>query len=204
MRVVAFNGSPRVNGNTAFLLKTALDELREAGWECDYVQVGGASVHGCRACYACFKNANGRCVFNDDPVNEWIEKASKADAILMGSPTYFANVSMEMKALIDRLGLASYSVDKKLLAGKVGAAVVCHRRGGAIQVFDSINHFFLALGMIVPGSSYWNFGVGRLPGEVSEDKEAVENIRHIAKSIDWLGRIIKASPTPFPVPPTFS
>ncbi len=202
MKVVAFNGSPRQNGNTAFMLKTVLGVLSGESWETELVQVGGVPVRGCKACYRCFKNANARCVITSDPVNEWIARAGKADAILLGSPSYFGTIASEIKAFIDRLGLASYSVNKELLRGKIGAAVVVHRRGGAINVFDNLNHFFLCLGMIVPGSSYWNFGVGRLPEEVKEDQEAMANMRHLGQAIHWLGERVKSAPTPYPLPPT--
>lgn len=204
MKVVAFNGSPRKNGNTALLLNRVLEVLSQAGWETEYIQVGGVSVRGCRACYQCFKKADARCVMNDDPVNEWISKAAQADAILLGSPSYFGTITSEIKAFMDRLGLASYSVRKELLRGKIGAAVVTHRRGGAINVFDQLNHFFLCLGMIVPGSSYWNFGVGRMPGDVAEDQEALANMQHLGQAIAWLGELVKKAPTPYPLPPTVS
>ncbi|MBO4715515.1 MAG: flavodoxin family protein [Verrucomicrobia bacterium] len=204
MKVVAFNGSPRKNGNTEFLLNTVLGVLAQNDWETEYIQVGGVPVRGCMACYKCFKNANARCVINVDPVNQWIAKAEQADAILLGSPSYFTNVSSELKAFMDRLGLAAYSVEKSLLKGKIGAGVVTHRRGGATCVFDQLNHFFLCLGMIVPGSSYFNFGVGRLPGDVREDQEAIANMKHLGEAINWLGRLIQTAPTAYPLPPTIS
>lgn len=204
MKVVAFNGSPRKNGNTAILLNTVLDTLRQSQWETEFIQVGGTPLHSCKACYKCFKNANARCIINTDSANEWIAKAGEADAILLGSPSYFGTVTSDLKAFIDRLGLASYSVEKKLLSGKIGAAVVTHRRGGGIQVFNTLNDFFLCLGMIVPGSSYWNFGAARLPGEVTGDQEALANMHHLAQAIHWLGQRIQSAPTPYPLPPTVS
>ena len=116
----------------------------------------------------------------------------------MGSPTYFADVSAEMKAFIDRAGFVGMA-NGCLLAGKVGAAVVAVRRGGATHVFDTINHLFFISQMVVPGSTYWNMGYGLEPGKVSEDAEGLRNMHHLGEAIDWLGKALAASSTPYPV-----
>ncbi len=187
MKAVAFNGSPRKNGNTHMMLETVLGELKSAGWETELVQVGGRLLRGCLACGSCFKNKNQRCVTEDDPINEWIAKMIQADAIILGSPTYYANLSSEIKALIDRAGFVCMA-NGNLLAGKIGAAVAVARRGGAIHVFDSLNHLFSISRMIVPGSTYWNMGYGLEPGDVAKDDEGLNNMRHLGKTIAWLGK----------------
>ncbi|MDR2850265.1 MAG: flavodoxin family protein [Verrucomicrobiota bacterium] len=185
MKVIAFNGSPRKDGNTAILLRKVLSPIARAGIDTELVQVGGQPVRGCCACGRCGELKNRRCVIETDPVNEWIGKMLEADAIIMGSPTYFSGMTAELKALSDRSGFVSV-VNGRLFARKIGAAVAVHRRGGAVNVVDSINHMFLMSRMIVPGSTYWNFGVGRLPGEVERDTEAIDNMHDLGETIAWL------------------
>ena len=185
MKAVAFCGSARKNGNTALLLKTVLETLEEGGVTTELVELAGNEIPGCKACFGCFKNKDQRCVFKKDVVNSCIEKMLEADVILLGSPTYFADVSSEMKALIDRAGMVSRANDN-MLKRKLGAAVVAVRRAGAIHVFDSINHFFLIGEMIIVGSSYWNIGLGREKGEVAGDEEGLQTMVTLGKNINWL------------------
>jgi len=185
LKVVAFNGSPRSRGNTSILLRRALDRLAQDGIETELVQVGGNLVKGCTGCGACGKMRNQQCAFEGDPINEWIAKMVEADGILLGSPTYFSNVTTEMKALIDRAGYVS-KANGDMLRRKVGAAVVAVRRAGAIHVFNSINHFFLIGQMVVPGSSYWNVGVGRAAGEVEEDAEGLRTMETLGENMSWV------------------
>ncbi len=185
MKAVAFCGSARKNGNTALLLKTVLETLEEGGVATELVELAGNEIPGCKACFGCFKNKDQRCVFKKDVVNSCIEKMVSADVILLGSPTYFADVSSEMKALIDRAGMVSRA-NGNMLKRKLGAAVVAARRAGAIHVFDSINHFFLIGEMIIVGSSYWNIGLGREKGEVAGDEEGLQTMVTLGKNINWL------------------
>jgi len=185
MKAVAFCGSARKNGNTAILLKTVLESLEEGGVATELVELAGNEIPGCKACFGCFKNKDKRCVFKKDVVNSCIEKMVEADVILLGSPTYFADVSSEMKALIDRAGMVSRA-NGNMLKRKLGAAVVAVRRAGAIHVFDSINHFFLIGEMIIVGSSYWNIGIGREKGEVAGDEEGLQTMATLGKNINWL------------------
>ena len=141
MKVVAFNGSPRKEGNTAALIKHVLTELEKEGIETETVQVGGKSIHGCTACTKCYESKDKKCVIDKDIVNECIEKMLEADGIILASPTYFADLTPELKALIDRAGFVS-KANGELFRRKVGAAVVAVRRAGSVHVFDSINHFF--------------------------------------------------------------
>jgi multimeric flavodoxin WrbA len=185
MKVVGISTSPRKDGNTALLIKTVFTELEKHGIETELIQLAGQPVRGCQACNACRKNRDRRCVIGDDPVNACIEKLAAADGIILGSPTYFADVNAEMKALIDRVGYVSRANDN-LLKHKVAAAVTAVRRGGGIHTFDTINHFFLINGMIVVGATYWNMVYGREIGEVQKDDEGMANMRAIGENMAWL------------------
>jgi multimeric flavodoxin WrbA len=185
MKVIAFNGSARKNGNTAILIKEVFSELDAEGIETEMIQLAGKKIRGCIACGKCFDNQNRRCAIDNDFANECIEKMLEADGIILGSPTYFADVTTETKALIDRAGFVSRA-NSFMFKRKIGAAVVAVRRAGAIHVFDSINHFFLISQMIVPGSSYWNIGIGRAIGEVEQDEEGLETMRTLGRNMAWL------------------
>jgi multimeric flavodoxin WrbA len=189
MKAIAINGSPRKGGNTELLLKQALAPLQAAGWETELLQVGAVPIRGCRACYHCFETKDSRCGQKDDFFNQCFEKMVAADAILLGSPTYFTDVSAEMKALLDRAGLVAIA-NGGLLRGKIGAAVVAVRRGGGTHAFDTMNHMFLMSGVIVPGSTYWNLGFGLEKGDVARDEEAARNMKDLGETIAWLGEAI--------------
>jgi len=191
MHVVAFNGSARADGNTAILLRTVLTELEHEGITTDLMQLAGAPIRGCTACYQCFKHRNRRCAITHDCVNMCIENMLDADGILLGSPTYFADLTTEMKALIDRAGMTAKANDN-MLRRKVGAAVVSVRRAGALHVFDSINHFFTIGEMIIVGSSYWNVGIGREPGDVARDDEGMATMRDLGRNMAWLLKKLNA------------
>lgn len=190
MHVVAFNGSPRRDGNTVRLIERVFTGLRGAGITTELVQVGGVLVHGCMACFRCRAQKDGTCC-QDDPMNAWIDAMRRADGVILGSPTYFADVTSEMKALIDRAGFVSRANDG-FLRRKVGAAVVAVRRAGAIHVFDTLNHFFLINEMIVPGSSYWNLGIGREKGEVERDEEGMRTMTALGENMAWLLNRVRA------------
>jgi multimeric flavodoxin WrbA len=185
LKVVAFNGSARKDGNTAVLLTRVLEVLKAEGAEVELVQLAGEPIRGCTACRACFESKNERCVIADDNVNLYIQKMREADAILLGSPTYFGMMSPELKALIDRAGFVARA-NPEMLKRKVGAAVAVARRTGALVTFDAINHFFLINQMIVPGSSYWNIGVGNKKGDVEKDEEALRTMEDLGRNIAWL------------------
>jgi len=185
MYVVAFNGSARKDGNTALLLRHVFAELENEGIRTELVQLSGKRIRGCTACYQCFKNLDRRCAVKGDAVNGCIEKMLAADGILLGSPTYFADVSAEMKALIERAGMVGRA-NGDMYRRKAGASVVAVRRGGAIHAFDTMNHFFLIGQMIIPGASYWNIGVGREIGDVEGDEEGVKTMRALGRNMAWL------------------
>ncbi len=185
MKVVAFNGSARRDGNTAVLLKHVFTELKKSGIETELVQLARKDIRGCIVCNKCFANQDKQCSVKNDSVNECIQKMVEADGIILASPTYFSDVSTEMKALIDRAGMVA-KANGDMLARKVGAAVVTARRGGAIHAFDTLNHFFFISQMIVPGSDYWNVGVGMEPGDVEKDREGLATMKILGENMAWL------------------
>jgi len=185
MKVVAFNGSPRKNGNTALMIGEVFKVLEKEGIECELVQIGGKLIRGCQACGKCREFQNTKCIFDDDIVNECIAKMVEADGIIIGSPTYFAALNAETKALIDRAGYVTRG-NGILLKKKVGAAVTAVRRAGALNVFQAINNFFLISEMMIPGSSYWNLGVGREIGEVHDDEEGMKTMETLGTNMAWL------------------
>jgi multimeric flavodoxin WrbA len=185
MKVTAFNGSARQNGNTSILIGHVFEALQKQGIETELVHVGGNKIRGCIACYQCFASKDQRCAVTDDIANSCIEKMLASDGIIIGSPTYFAALTPEAKALIDRCGMVARA-NGDMLRRKAGAAVVAVRRGGAINVFDTINHFFTIGQMIIPGSSYWNVGIGRNVGDVEGDEEGVKTMQVLGENMAWL------------------
>jgi multimeric flavodoxin WrbA len=187
MKALAINGSPRRGGNTAVMLGRALAGLTKEGFDTELFELGGKPLRGCTSCRSCWKNKDRRCALPEDGLNDIVAKMAEADAILIGSPTYFADVTSETKALIDRAGYVARA-NGDLFARKIGAAVVVMRRAGAIHAFDTINHFFLIQQMLVPGSSYWNLGVARDLGEAEKDEEGLRTMDILAGNIAWAGK----------------
>ncbi|MCK4838583.1 MAG: flavodoxin family protein [Desulfobulbaceae bacterium] len=190
MKVVAFNGSARKKGNTTHLLNIVLDEIKAQGGETELVELAGINLSGCKACYQCFESKNDRCAVDDDLINDAIDKMIAADAIILGSPTYFADVSANMKAFMERTGMVSRA-NGDIFKRKVGASVVAVRRAGASHVFSSLNNFFLIGQMILAASSYWNIGIGREPGEVMDDAEGVKTMKDLGANMAWLIKKVK-------------
>lgn len=185
MKVLAINGSPRKDGNTEMMIRKVFEPLEQAGIETELIQVGGKMIRGCTACCNCAETQSGMCVIKNDPINEIIQKIRDADGLILGSPTYFTDVTAEMKAVIDRVGFVSYT-NGSLFKHKVGAAVVAVRRGGATHAFDTMNHLFQISGMFVVGSTYWNMAYGLNPGDVSGDEEGMTNMTDIGESMTLL------------------
>lgn len=190
MKAIAFNGSPRRGGNTEILLSKVLEPIQSAGIETELINIGSKPLRGCIACYKCRENLDMKCVLKDDELNDYLAKMVEADAIIFGSPSYFSGMTSGLKALIDRAGFVAHANDRAF-ARKIGAAVAVHRRGGAVNVVDSINHMFLMSRMIVPGSTYWNFGVGLQKGDVDQDEEAMLNMQDLGETIAWLIKSLK-------------
>jgi multimeric flavodoxin WrbA len=185
MKVVGINGSAQKDGNTAVLINHVLRELENEGIETELIQLSGKQIRGCIVCLKCFQNRDQRCSVTNDALNECLEKMLAADGMILGSPVYFSNVSTEMKALIDRAGFVA-KANGDMFQRKVGAAVVAVRRAGSIPTFDAINHFFLISQMIVPGSTYWNMGIGLQKGDVEKDEEGIGIMKTLGQNMAWL------------------
>ena len=188
MKALAINGSPREEGNTFNMLNTVLDVLKNGGVETELYQAGGQLVKGCMACSGCSKN-KGVCVTNDW-VNELYVKMKEADAIIIGSPTYFADLTPEIKAIIDRTGFMSRR-DSFAFSRKIGAGVAAVRRAGGIPTLESIQNFFLINDMIVPGSTYWNMSLALHVGDYQNDQEGLGTMNRLGENILWLMEKIK-------------
>jgi multimeric flavodoxin WrbA len=184
MNVIAFNGSPHSEGNTYRLIRHTLDEVGKAGIETEIVQIGGKNVHPCTACGKCFENQDSKCVLVKDMVNECIGKMVGADAIIIATPTYFAGVSPEIKAFMDRAFFVA-KANGDLFRHKLGAGIAAERRSGAVCAVDTINHYFGISGMFTAGSRYWNNAKGMQPGDVESDEEGIDTMRQLGENIAW-------------------
>ena len=183
MKVLMLNGSPRVNGNTAVALREMEAVFAREGIETETVQVGQRDIRGCIACGKC--GQLGKCVF-DDIVNELAPKFQAADGLVVASPVYYASANPTLVALLDRL-FYSTGFDKTM---KVGASVVCARRGGCSATFDELNKFFTISGMPIATSQYWNSIHGRAKGEADQDGEGKQTMRTLARNMSFLMKSI--------------
>ena len=183
MKVLIINGSPRVNGNTTIALNEMVKIFEKEGVETEVVQIGNKDVRGCIACGTCFKK--GQCVF-DDVVNELAPKFEAADGLVIASPVYYASANATLIACLDRLFYSTH-FDKSM---KVGASVVCARRGGLSATFDELNKYFTICGMPVASSQYWNSIHGREPGQAEQDAEGLQTMRTLARNMTFLMRSI--------------
>ncbi len=189
MKVVAFNGSPKNDGNTYRALRMVTDELEKQDICVEIVQVGKQVIRGCVACNWCARNKQDRCVFDDDPVNEWIPKIREADGILLGSPVYFSGINGTLKAFLDRAGYV-LSQHPGGLRYKVGAGVVAVRRSGGVAALDQLKHYIDYFEMISPASNYWSAIHGMTPGEVEYDAEGGQIMQVLGRNMAWLMKVI--------------
>ena len=185
MKVIALNASARKDGNTAILLNTVLDELKNEGIKTDMIQLAGKTLRGCTACNKCMKTLDKRCAVKKDILNDIIDQMLSADGILLGSPTYFSDVTANMRAFIERSGRVSRANDY-MLKRKVGAGVVAVRRAGAIPAFTGMFLYLHYMQMVIPGSSYWNVGIGRDIGDVLKDEEGLQTMKTLGQNMAWL------------------
>lgn len=188
MNAVLINGSPRQHGNTYNMLQTLESTFNSKNIDTEIIQIGGKAIKGCNACRKCGENKDLKCVINDN-LTIAIEKLLSADIIILGSPTYFADITPELKALIDRSGVVARS-NNHTLSRKIGAGVITGRRSGSIHAFNSINNFFLINGMIVPGSTYWNISRSAAIGDYEKDEEGVATTKKLGENIIWLSERI--------------
>lgn len=192
MKVLLINGSPHSRGNTADALAYLAQALETNGLETETLWIGTKAVQGCIGCYKCTEL--GRCVFTDELYERTRAAIAGADAIVIGSPTYYAGPAGSLCALLDRV---FYSCGP-LLRGKPAAAVAVARRGGASTTYDRLNKYFEIMGMPMPNSQYWNMVYGRQPGDSMHDAEGLQTLRNLAANMAWLLNAIANSPTPFP------
>lgn len=190
MKVVAFNGSPKKNGNTWHALKMVTDELEKEGISTDIIHVGNQAVRGCLACGQCFKKKNEQCIQTEDPVNEWIQLMKEADGIILGSPVHFSAIAGTMKSFLDRAFYVT-GVNNSMLRHKVGASVVAVRRSGGLPAFNQLNNFLCYTEMLLPTSNYWNVIHGAAPGEVVKDEEGNQIMRTLGKNMAWLMKLVE-------------
>lgn len=191
MKVVAFNGSPKKEGNTYQAINIVASELEKEGIEVEIVHVGNKVIRGCLACNACAKNKDGKCIVENDEVNLWIQKMNEADGIILGSPVHYSGIAGTMKSFLDR---AFYVASGKgMLRHKVGASVVAVRRSGGTTTFNQLNNFINYAEMLMPSTNYWNVIHGTTPGEVLQDEEGVQIMRVLGKNMAWLMKSIEKS-----------
>jgi multimeric flavodoxin WrbA len=192
MKILMFNGSPRPDGNTKILLDEVAKELQGNKIEVEHFQIGGKLLHGCTGCRKCIENKDEKCIIDNDEINIWLQKIKEADGFILGSPVYFGDITPELKAFIDRIGYVTRA-NGHMLKRKIGAAVIAVRRAGGLTAFDTVNRFFLINQMIVPGSSYWNIGIGGAKGDVLNDAEGLQTMQTLGKNIVWLLKKLKCS-----------
>ncbi len=198
MHAVAICGSPRKKGNTELLLRLCLDTLAAHGIPGELIRLGGKTIKGCTACGWCRKEQNGTCVQKDDDFHPVLAAMREADILVVGSPVYFGSAAPELMALLDRAGYVARG-SGQFFSRKLGGAVVVARRAGQNFTFAQLVYWFLINDMIVPGSTYWNIGVGGPAGAVSEDQEALATVKRFAENLAWLA---KRTTTPSVSPPS--
>lgn len=184
-KVLAINGSPRINGNTTALINVVFQELNRCNIETEMIQIGYRDLSGCKACYSCRELKDNACIYYHDEFNEVFTKCIEADGIILASPVYVGGMTSQLKAFIDRACLVSRANDHPLKR-KVGAAIVAVRRNGALQTFHAINTFFTISQIMIVSSSYWNQGIGRNPGEVMDDLEGIQTMKTLGENMAWL------------------
>ncbi|ABR35480.1 flavodoxin family protein [Clostridium beijerinckii] len=185
MKVVAFNGSPKKNGNTYEAIKAVAEELKKENIDVEIVHVGNKVIRGCMACGGCARNMNEKCVMQNDEVNDWIQKMKDADGIILGSPVHYSAIAGTMKSFLDRAFYVT-SVNNGMLRHKVGASVVAVRRSGGVPTFTQLNNYLNYSEMLMPTSNYWNVVHGTAPGEAVQDEEGMQIMRVLGKNMAWL------------------
>ena len=185
MKVIAINGSPKKEGNTAHALRIVGGRLVKQGSEFEILQVVDKTIRGCIACANCAKNKDEKCSTSGDIVNEAIQIMKNSDGILIGSPVYFSGIAGTMKSFLDRAFYVSGS-NGGLFRHKVGAAVTAVRRSGGSSTFDSLNHYLTYSEMILATGNYWNISHGRTPGEMLQDAEGVQTLEVLGDKMAWL------------------
>ena len=190
MQVLAFNGSPKAEGNTFHALKMVAHELENEGIATQIIHVGDKAIRGCVACNQCRANRNEQCVLPGDEVNEWLQKMKRADGILLGSPVHYAGVGATMKCFLDRAFYVS-GANGGMLRHKVGAGLVAVRRSGGLPAFQQLNNYLCYAEMLLPTANYWNVIHGAAPGEVAQDVEGLQIMRLLGKNMAYLLKLVE-------------
>lgn len=193
MKVFAVNGSPKKEGNTAYALQKTGEKIQEQGIDFEVSNIGTDKIRGCISCFHCVQNKTGKCVFDDDMVNNSIEKMRAADAIILASPTYYAGINGSMKSFLDRVFFSNETDGKKSFRHKVGAALVAVRRSGAMQALNTLNSYLLYSEMFIASSNYWNIIHGMFPQEASQDTEGNQIMQVLGENIAYLLKIKEAA-----------
>ena len=196
MKVIAINGSPRKDGNTAAALKMMSEELEKENIDVEIIHIGGENIRGCKGCFYCTASENNQCVIKDDPVNEIALKMREADGLILGSPTYYAGISGTMKCFLDRVFFTS----SRYFKYKVGTSVAVVRRAGGVDVTHQLDNFLNLSEIITPPSQYWMIGYGREKGEVLQDGEGTQTLRKNARAMAWLLKVVAAGKESVPLP----
>ena len=196
MNVVAINGSPRKDGNTAAALRLMADELEKQGIGVEIIQIGHLPIHGCIACGHCQTSEGNWCVFTDDIVNEVSAKMRAADGLILASPTYFAGVTGSLKSFLDRVFMSGWGKFRL----KVATSVAAVRRAGGVDVVHQLNDFLELAETVIPPSQYWTLAFGREKGEVLQDGEGTQTLRKNARAMAWLLKLIEAGKGRIPLP----
>lgn len=187
MKVVEVSGSARKGGNTKTALDLVGEELEAASIEVEVIELCDTKIDPCAACFQC--GGRGSCVNDRDDFDRVLEKMKDADGIVLGSPTYGANVSSKMQALLERTAVVA-DMNPGMLRHKAGAALSVARRAGNVRTMDTMLHLFLSQEMFVAGSSYWNIAFGRLPDEIAQDEEGMATMRTLGKNLSVLLRAL--------------
>ncbi len=190
MKVLLFNGSPHKNGCTYTALEEISKTLTEEGIESEIYQIGIKSLTPCRGCYACSKL--GRCVINDDDVNNFVEYARNFDGFVFGSPVHYGSADGGITAFLDRAFFVNFTGGKKVFEHKPGAAIVSARRAGTTAALDQLNKYFAITEMPMISGRYWNMVHGHTPDEVKQDLEGMQNMRILARNMAWFLKLKEA------------
>ena len=191
MKAVAICGSPRIEGNTEFLVNVCLNKLRAEGIETELVRLAEKRIEPCKGCGACGVRPDRKCSNQSDDFQEVFDKMLEADIIVTGSPVYFGSATPQLMALLDRAGYVSRK-NGQLLSRKLGGAIVVARRAGQNFTFAQLLYWFMINDMVVPGSSYWNIAFGAGKGEVAKDDEGLATVTRFAENLAWLARRVRS------------
>ena len=187
MKAIAINGSARPGGNTEIMLEKCLAVLADKGIAGELIRLSDKTITPCKACGSCFKKKDNQCIMQDDDFQKVYDHMLAADIILLGSPVYFGSATANMTAVLDRAGYVGRA-NGNVFSRKLGGPVVVARRAGQNFTLAQLMYWFMIMDMIVPGSTYWNVGFGRVEGEVNEDTEALETVSHFAENLAWLAQ----------------